>query len=188
MAGLYEELNNDEKAIEYYNEVIRLVKQSGDSSEENGDLGCYTDLAKIYFNRNELPEAKRCLAKIHSFMPDSVQAFTASDSYRLSAQIEAKERQPDSAFVYFKEALKYYSLQSRMHGDFIADVCVDLATLELHTGDIPIARLYADQAIELQMKAITKARWLKRYGVWRNIMTKKGIRQMHMQLLRERSF
>ncbi len=157
LAGIYEELNNDDKALQYYNDVLRLVKKSNDTTAQNRDDGVYVNIAKIYFKKNDLSNAKYYLSELNPIMPDAIQTIVTGDFYRLSGQIALKEQKTDSAFLYYKEALKYYSLLRQMHTDVIAYICIDMARLKMESGDMSDAKEYAGLAIAAAKESNHKA-------------------------------
>jgi two-component system, NarL family, sensor kinase len=132
IAIIYQTLNNDDKALEYY---------------KLADIGAYTAIAEIYFKRNDLSDAKFYLDKLKSLMPDTVNTQFTGSYYSLLGNISEKQKQPDSALIYLKEALKYFKYNRFMHTDPIANVLNDITRLEMKKGDMAKAKDYAAQAL-----------------------------------------
>jgi tetratricopeptide (TPR) repeat protein len=71
IALVYEELHNSEKALEYSRLVINLFEKTHDKFANAMIAGIYTEIAGIYYDRNELTKAGSALNKIKPRMPDT---------------------------------------------------------------------------------------------------------------------
>lgn len=148
IAHIYQQLNNDEKALEYYRAILKLVEKEIKSSSNNHADGTYTSIATIYFERNDLNNAKYYLDKLKPVMPDTVETIVTGGYYSLAGKIALKEKKNDTAFIFLKEALKYYTYTRQMHKDEIANIFADIGRLKLETCEISEAKDYIDQSLE----------------------------------------
>lgn len=130
IASIYYKLNNYDKSIEYY--------KIGES---------YSAVADIYFERNDIDNAKIYLDKLKPSMPDTIETQLSGGYYRLLGRIAGKEKKADSAVMYFKEALKYFNYTRFMHADLIAEILIDMTRLEMESGDMAAAKNYAMQSL-----------------------------------------
>ena len=128
IASIYLALNNDDKAIEYYQ-----------LSEG------YSSLAEIYLERNDLVHARYYINKLTPSMPDTIETQLTGGYYRLFGRIYDKENKPDSAFMFLKEALRYFNYNKFMHSDLIENVLNHLARLKMEAGDMAEAKKYVEQ-------------------------------------------
>ena len=147
VASIYQELHNDDKALEYYKIALDLYQKANVKTFSNEAEGFYSYIAGIYFNRGQLKEAKFYLDKMGPSMPDTVETQVTGGYYHLAGQVAEKEGKTDSAIRYLKEALKYFNYTRQMHAGDIANVCADIAHLKLATGELPEAGQYAGQSI-----------------------------------------
>lgn len=147
IAGIYQELHNDAKALEYYLQALKHYERLKGNEGNNYADGIYTFIAGIYSNRGELSKASYYLGKLSPFMPDTVETMVTGGYYHLAGQIAEKEGKTDSAINFLKEALKYYSYTRQIHANDIANVCADIAHLKILTGELSEAGKYAEQSI-----------------------------------------
>jgi two-component system, NarL family, sensor kinase len=131
IASIYQELNNEDKAIEYY-------KASGE----------YLALAEIYFKRNEVSKAKYYLEIMKPSMPDTAETQITGGYYHLLGRIADIERKNDSSIIFFKDALKYYNYNREMHTGPISYVLADMARVKMEKSEMKEAKNYALQGIE----------------------------------------
>ena len=147
IAGIYQELHNDARALEYYLQALNLFERTKGPNGNNYADGIYTFIAGIYFNRGELSKASYYLRKLSPSMPDTVETMVTGGYYHLAGQIAEKEGKNDSAIVFLKEALKYFSYLRQMHTNDIANACADIAHLKILTGELSEAGKYAEQSL-----------------------------------------
>ena len=146
-ASIYQELHNDEKALDYYIAALKLNEKINDKDPVNETEGVNTLIAGIYFNRGELTKASFYLDKLKASMPDTVETSVTAAYYHLAGQIALKEKKTDSSITLLKEALKYYSYTIQMHRDGTANVCADIARLQMENNNMTEAKKYAEQSI-----------------------------------------
>jgi two-component system, NarL family, sensor kinase len=147
IASIYQQLHNDDKALEYYKLALTLYEKAGVKTYSSEEESIYSFIAGIYFNRGELEKANYYLDKIRPSMPDTVETLVTGGYYHLAGQIAEKEGKPDSAIGYLNEALKYYNYTRQMHTNDIANVCADITHLKIITGELPEAGKYAAQSV-----------------------------------------
>jgi two-component system NarL family sensor kinase len=147
IAGIYQELHNDAKALEYYLQALSLYDKLKGNDGNNYADGIYTFIAGIYFNRGQLSKASYYLGKLTPFMPDTVETMVTGGYYHLAGQIAEKEDKTDSAIDFLKKALKYYSTTRQIHTNDIANACADIAHLKITTGQLSEAGEYARQSV-----------------------------------------
>ena len=147
IATIYEKLHNDEKALEYYQAALKLYKEAKGKMANNEAEGIYTYIAGIYFNRGELVKARFYLDKMKPAMPDTVETTVTASYYHLAGQIALREKKNDSSIALLKEALKYYGYTGQMHADGTANVCADIARLQMENKNMAEAKKYAEQSI-----------------------------------------
>lgn len=147
VATIYQELHNDDKALEYYKIALALYQKANVKTFSSEAEGFYTSIAGIYFNRGQLEQAKFYLDKIRPSMPDTVETQVTGGYYHLAGQVAEKEGKTDSAIHYLKEALQYFNYTRQMHTNDIANVYADIAHLKIATGELAEAGNYAGQSI-----------------------------------------
>ncbi len=144
IGAIYELLGNSDKALQYY------------KASEN-----YGALAKIYYNRNDFSNARYYLDKLKPEMPDTIETQVTGGYYRLLGGIYAKENKPDSAAMYLQEALKYFNYNRDVHIVPIAIVLTDIARLKIESGDMALAKKYAEQSAAVAAKSGNKEAMIK---------------------------
>jgi signal transduction histidine kinase len=147
IAHIYQQLNNDDKALEYYKQVIDLIEHGDDGTPKYKLDGNYISIAEIYFKRDDLSKAKYYLNVLKPMMPDSEETIITGGYYRLTGQIALKEKMPDSAFRLLKEALKYYNYTRVMHSGTMATICSDIARLKMQSKEMDEAKKYAEESV-----------------------------------------
>jgi signal transduction histidine kinase len=147
IASIYQEFHNDDKALEYYQEALKLYEAINGKIVNSEADGIYTSIAGIYFNRGDLSRASYYLDKLRPTMPDTVETMVTGGYYHLAGQIAMKEQKKDSSILLLREALKYYNYTRRMHIDNIARVCADLAWLNMEKVEMADAKGYVEKSI-----------------------------------------
>jgi two-component system NarL family sensor kinase len=146
VASIYQQLHNDDKALEYYKIALTLYEKANDKIHSGETEGIYSFIAGIYSNRGQLEKAKYYQDKLRPSMPDTVETMVTGGYYHLAGQIAEKEGKPDSAIGYLKLALKYFNYTRQMHANDIANVCADITHLKIATGELLEAGKYAAQS------------------------------------------
>ena len=149
IASIYQNLHNDEKALEFYQYTLELFEKINDKNAAKEADGIYTYIASIYFDRGDLAKAGSYLHKLAPAMPDTLETIVTGGYYRLAGQIALKEQKPDSALLLLTEALKYYAYTRPMHNDEMANVCTDVTGLYLDRHDLAAAKKYAEQGLAI---------------------------------------
>jgi two-component system, NarL family, sensor kinase len=80
-------------------------------------------------------------------MPDTVETMETGGYYHMAGQIALKENKTDSSIWLLQQALKYYDYTKEMHADDIANVCADLASLQMDKKNLGEAKKYADESM-----------------------------------------
>ena len=147
IASIYQELQNDARALDYYLMALQLYEKINGNNIDGDAGGLFISIAGIYFNRREYEKAGYYLKKMTPFMPDTVETMTTGSYYHLAGQIAVKEKKRDSAVFLLTEALKYYDYTRQTHIDEIANVCADIASLKMEKAEMGEAKKYAEQAL-----------------------------------------
>jgi len=157
IAFIYQQLNNDEKALEYYQHALKIYQQMHGSNATNIAEGINTIIAGIYFKQGEFSKTRFYLDKINPEIPDTLEPIVTGDYYRLNGQLAYKEGKKDTALNYLKEALTYYNDMRQMHMDEIVTICTDIAGIKLEAGEMAEAKKYAEQALATAQESGHKA-------------------------------
>jgi len=94
VATIYQELHNEDKALEYYKIALALYEKANDRTYSNEAEGIQTLIAGIYFNRGQLEKARSYLDRIRSAMPDTVEMVTVSPLATLNSGFRPASKKP----------------------------------------------------------------------------------------------
>jgi two-component system NarL family sensor kinase len=147
IASVYEELHNSEKALEYSRLAINLFEKTHDKFASAMIAGIYTEIAGIYYDRNELTKAGSALNKIKPRMPNTTDDAVTSSYYFLAGQIALKEKKADLALILLNQAIKYYNYAGHM--DDLAKIYAAISGLQIEKNNMPKAKKYAEQSMAL---------------------------------------
>ncbi|HEV9037891.1 MAG TPA: ATP-binding protein, partial [Puia sp.] len=147
LASIYEKLFNDEKSLEYYQAALQALQKLVGYGPNIEAAGINTSIAAIYFRRGDIEKTTAYLDRIAPLMPDTMETLVTGAYYRLAGQVALKENKTDSAIFFLTRALQYYDYTRPMHMDVISAVCADLTRSSLATGDLAIAKKYADESV-----------------------------------------
>jgi tetratricopeptide (TPR) repeat protein len=147
VAEIYKKLQNNDKALEYFQNALKYYEDSKGSASFSEDEGVYAEIAGIYYSHGDLPKATAYLDKLRSSMPDTVETIVTGTYYYLAGEIALKENRLDSAYPLLKESLKYFGPTQQMHADDIARVNAGLATIDMRKNDLIEAKKYADKSM-----------------------------------------
>ncbi|MBI3502430.1 MAG: tetratricopeptide repeat protein [Bacteroidetes bacterium] len=156
---VYYNLDNFDKAIEFYNRALEIHTITGDSA---GMANTLSNLGNIYKDKNEFDKAENYFSKASLLFETLHELYGAATCYASIGLINASRENYVQALGNISRALDMY--KDLKNEDGITNIYCDLGQIYFQMKKYQKAIEYLNQSIEMAKKIGAKNRIMEAYG------------------------
>ncbi|MBI4931738.1 MAG: tetratricopeptide repeat protein [Bacteroidetes bacterium] len=157
---VYYNLNNFDKAIEYYNRALQISIETADSS---GMATCCSNLGNVFKDKLEYNKSENYFKKAIAIFENLGETYGLANCYANIGAVKMRNKNYPEAIGYYMRAMDIY--KELKSDDGIATVYFDLGGINLEMKKYRKAIDYLNQSIDIAKKIGAKNRIMEGYSV-----------------------